>query len=539
MTAASVSGSGSGSGAATASGSSGDGVRSAQKTSSSTGSSLVDGIPRSAREDCSHGEGEENCKCPPSSGMHRPVRDLTESDRTYLSRLASDLSSGEHGTLHLRSEGHFTSQTRLFNRSIVSPAICLVKPLDTRGVQLAVLAAREAGWSVSVKAGGYGTTGWAVQGDLVIDLCRLNEIKLHLPDPETGVVRPPAFVVDRADEAGGSAAKRRTASEAFGDKASSTSTTGTSSRDRSRSRSARPEEGRHKRPTVASGSVEGGNRSSPSGSSDESRSSEHDALAPPSTDSNLTPPASADPSTKDGLWTNESPARPTASTSGGGAALERRAISAPEPRPTAEDVASVDTPSGSEGRPDRNRTSVSEPVPDPSSRDLSRSGSASLGTPTGSSGPSSVAGGPAPASWNGLGAPGVMTYGNGFSRNPSDVVWHGMPVGRDSFFPDSNYSTSTGAAASGSSGSAASGRTTNGPVAGGPGGPASTSTYSPPLPAGSEGQAGILSDVPALVTFGAGVKAKDLDTRTGEQGYHVPVSAYRARFPSLPRISIG
>lgn len=37
--------------------------------------------------------------------------------------------------------------------------------------------------SPSIRAGGYGTAGWAVNGDIVIDLSEINDIQIEEPSP--------------------------------------------------------------------------------------------------------------------------------------------------------------------------------------------------------------------------------------------------------------------------------------------------------------------------------------------------------------------
>lgn len=44
-----------------------------------------------------------------------------------------------------------------------------------------ILFCRKHSFSASIKAGGYGTAGWAVGGDIIIDVCNINDIDLEPP----------------------------------------------------------------------------------------------------------------------------------------------------------------------------------------------------------------------------------------------------------------------------------------------------------------------------------------------------------------------
>jgi len=52
---------------------------------------------------------------------------------------------------------------------------------STYSLRSVILFCRKHSFSASIKAGGYGTAGWAVGGDIVIDLCNINDIDLEPP----------------------------------------------------------------------------------------------------------------------------------------------------------------------------------------------------------------------------------------------------------------------------------------------------------------------------------------------------------------------
>lgn len=52
-----------------------------------------------------------------------------------------------------------------------------------------ILFCRKHSFSASIKAGGYGTAGWAVGGDIIIDLCKINDIDIEPPAPDGSFTR--------------------------------------------------------------------------------------------------------------------------------------------------------------------------------------------------------------------------------------------------------------------------------------------------------------------------------------------------------------
>lgn len=62
-------------------------------------------------------------------------------------------------------------------------AQAVVCPLDAQDVSRVVQFCVRHTLSPSVKAGGYGTAGWAVAGDIIIDLQHLTDIAIEPPQP--------------------------------------------------------------------------------------------------------------------------------------------------------------------------------------------------------------------------------------------------------------------------------------------------------------------------------------------------------------------
>lgn len=72
--------------------------------------------------------------------------------------------------------------------------------------------------SISVKGGGFNTAGWAVQGDIIIDLYFLSQVDVHKPDERTGKVVVQPLGPPRAGRTlSGAGGRKRGESEAFGD----------------------------------------------------------------------------------------------------------------------------------------------------------------------------------------------------------------------------------------------------------------------------------------------------------------------------------
>jgi len=44
--------------------------------------------------------------------------------------------------------------------------------------------------SPSVKAGGYGTAGWSIGGDIIIDVSKLTEIDIEVPKEDGSFTKP-------------------------------------------------------------------------------------------------------------------------------------------------------------------------------------------------------------------------------------------------------------------------------------------------------------------------------------------------------------
>ncbi|KAG8976620.1 hypothetical protein FRC05_003459 [Tulasnella sp. 425] len=94
----------------------------------------------------------------------------------------SELKSAISGFVLTRNEREFDENLKLFNGGLQSPACMLVFPRSAKDVSETVLFCTRNGLSPSVKSGGYGTHGLAVEGDVIIDLRDMNDISVSSED---------------------------------------------------------------------------------------------------------------------------------------------------------------------------------------------------------------------------------------------------------------------------------------------------------------------------------------------------------------------
>ncbi|OAX37778.1 hypothetical protein K503DRAFT_866620 [Rhizopogon vinicolor AM-OR11-026] len=146
----------------------------------------------------------------------------TPSQKPSLSDvLYQDLRLAVRGEAHRRGDPSFLEYSQMFNGDVKVPALAVVCPLDAQDVSQVILFCTKHSFSASIKAGGYGTAGWAVGGDIIIDLCNINDIDIESPAADgsftsikdmplvgsKGKVRAGLPLIDRP--AGASSAKRR------------------------------------------------------------------------------------------------------------------------------------------------------------------------------------------------------------------------------------------------------------------------------------------------------------------------------------------
>ncbi|KIJ15662.1 hypothetical protein PAXINDRAFT_99511 [Paxillus involutus ATCC 200175] len=95
--------------------------------------------------------------------------------------LHAELSAILRGDVYLRDDPNFLDYAKMFNGDVKVAALAVACPLDAQDVSQAILFCQKRSLSLSVKAGGYGTAGWAVGGDIILDLSKIKCIEIEAP----------------------------------------------------------------------------------------------------------------------------------------------------------------------------------------------------------------------------------------------------------------------------------------------------------------------------------------------------------------------
>ncbi|KAH9983185.1 hypothetical protein BJV77DRAFT_966954 [Russula vinacea] len=87
------------------------------------------------------------------------------------------------GEVYRRGDDQFQEYTRIFinNESVLKTVNAVVLPLDTQDVSEVIIFCGKHGLSLSVTTCEYGTDGWAIDGDVVIDLSKIQDIDIEPP----------------------------------------------------------------------------------------------------------------------------------------------------------------------------------------------------------------------------------------------------------------------------------------------------------------------------------------------------------------------
>lgn len=99
----------------------------------------------------------------------------------HYASLKRELAKTFHGTIALRGETLFAESVAIFNDAAPLGAWIVVYPSSVTDISNAVKFCSKHSLSPSLKSGGYATAGWSIQGDIVIDTKRLDDVQLHLP----------------------------------------------------------------------------------------------------------------------------------------------------------------------------------------------------------------------------------------------------------------------------------------------------------------------------------------------------------------------
>lgn len=72
----------------------------------------------------------------------------------------------------------YQESTTVFNSAAPVASWIVVRPESTEGVTAALAFCRQHGLSPSVRSGGFSTAGWATQGDVMLDMRRMNQVRM-------------------------------------------------------------------------------------------------------------------------------------------------------------------------------------------------------------------------------------------------------------------------------------------------------------------------------------------------------------------------
>ncbi|KIK60801.1 hypothetical protein GYMLUDRAFT_73655 [Collybiopsis luxurians FD-317 M1] len=98
--------------------------------------------------------------------------------------LLNELRGSIRGQIYTRNDSNFVDYTIMFNGNVVTNGQVVICPLDAEDVSKIILFCRKHSFSPSVKAGGFGTAGWAVGGDVIIDMSRIVDRDIEPPNEQ-------------------------------------------------------------------------------------------------------------------------------------------------------------------------------------------------------------------------------------------------------------------------------------------------------------------------------------------------------------------
>ncbi|KAG6883137.1 hypothetical protein C0993_007652 [Termitomyces sp. T159_Od127] len=98
--------------------------------------------------------------------------------------LYDELGSSIRGDIYARDEPGFEDYSTIFNGNVKSMSKAVVVPLDASDISKIVLFCNKYGLSPSIKAGGYGTAGWAIGGDVIVDLSKIVGVDIEPPNAD-------------------------------------------------------------------------------------------------------------------------------------------------------------------------------------------------------------------------------------------------------------------------------------------------------------------------------------------------------------------
>ncbi|KAF8434316.1 hypothetical protein L210DRAFT_3553604 [Boletus edulis BED1] len=98
--------------------------------------------------------------------------------------LYDNLTAAIRGDVYLPTDPNFADYSRMFNGDVKVAAMAVACPLDAQDISQIITFCQRHTLSVSIKAGGYGTAGWAVGGDIIVDLSRIVHAEIEAPNED-------------------------------------------------------------------------------------------------------------------------------------------------------------------------------------------------------------------------------------------------------------------------------------------------------------------------------------------------------------------
>ncbi|KAL1945423.1 hypothetical protein VTO73DRAFT_2274 [Trametes versicolor] len=101
----------------------------------------------------------------------------------FSDALLDELASSVKGPVLRPNHADYPERSKTFNGKLKPSAHVLVSPLDAHDVSAVVKFCIKHGLSPSIRAGGYGIAGWSVAGDVIIDMSMMTDIDVEPPKP--------------------------------------------------------------------------------------------------------------------------------------------------------------------------------------------------------------------------------------------------------------------------------------------------------------------------------------------------------------------
>ncbi|KAI1786326.1 hypothetical protein LXA43DRAFT_975819 [Ganoderma leucocontextum] len=110
-----------------------------------------------------------------------PKLTLSTEPAVFPDSLFDELSASVKGPVLRPSDSQYPERARTFNGKLKPSCRVLVSPLDAHDVSAVIKFCRKHELSPSVRAGGYGIAGWAVAGDVIVDMSMIRDIDIEPP----------------------------------------------------------------------------------------------------------------------------------------------------------------------------------------------------------------------------------------------------------------------------------------------------------------------------------------------------------------------